>query len=413
MNILYINHYAGSLRHGFQYRPYYFAREWQKQGHKVTIIASSYSHTREVNWEQKETLREETIDGVDYLWIRGQNYEGNGIARALSMSRFVGSIWRRAAYFARKYRPDAIITSSTYPLDHYAGYRIAKKAKARLIHEVHDLWPLSPMEIGKMKSGNPFIMVMQKAENDAYRRSDDVVSLLPNALEHMKEHGLREEQFHHIPNGIVPEDWSTANCEAIAPEIRNELQRLKDEGRFLVGYAGGHAKSNAMIYFIEAARHLKDLPITLVDVGRGVEKPALEARAKELGLDNVCFLPPVKKTEIFDLLTRFDAAYLGWNRTTLYEYGTSPNKIFDYMMAERPIVHAFDYPHDLVSIAKCGITTQDMTNPEAIAGAIREMYHLSPEARAEMGRRGREYVLEHNSYDVLAAKFLNVLKGKN
>ena len=46
MNILYINHYAGSPQHGMEYRPYYLAREWVRAGHAVRMLAASYSHVR-------------------------------------------------------------------------------------------------------------------------------------------------------------------------------------------------------------------------------------------------------------------------------------------------------------------------------------------------------------------------------
>ena len=42
MNILLINHYAGSSYYGMEFRPYYMARKWVKQGHNVTILGASF-----------------------------------------------------------------------------------------------------------------------------------------------------------------------------------------------------------------------------------------------------------------------------------------------------------------------------------------------------------------------------------
>ena len=46
MNILLINHYAGSPALGMEYRPYYLAREWVRAGHRVQIVAADFSHVR-------------------------------------------------------------------------------------------------------------------------------------------------------------------------------------------------------------------------------------------------------------------------------------------------------------------------------------------------------------------------------
>ena len=46
MNILLINHYAGSPDLGMEFRPYYMAKEWQKAGHHVRIVGGSFSHLR-------------------------------------------------------------------------------------------------------------------------------------------------------------------------------------------------------------------------------------------------------------------------------------------------------------------------------------------------------------------------------
>ena len=64
MNILLINHYAGSEKYGMEYRPYYLAREWVKLGHNVTIVGANFSHLR----NKQPACREEIVDGIHYVW---------------------------------------------------------------------------------------------------------------------------------------------------------------------------------------------------------------------------------------------------------------------------------------------------------------------------------------------------------
>lgn len=73
MNILLINHYAGSLKHGMEYRPFYMGREWTKMGHQVTIVASSSSHLRTIPVAVGGSITKEEIDGVRYLWLKTPN----------------------------------------------------------------------------------------------------------------------------------------------------------------------------------------------------------------------------------------------------------------------------------------------------------------------------------------------------
>ena len=84
-----------------------------------------------------------------------------------------------------------VIASSTYPLDIYPA-KSSQRYYAMLIYEVHDLWPLSPIELGGMSPKHPYIMLMQRAENQCYKSSDYVVSLLPCAKGDMLEHGMAD-----------------------------------------------------------------------------------------------------------------------------------------------------------------------------------------------------------------------------
>jgi hypothetical protein len=94
-------------------------------------------------------------------------------------------------------RPDVVIASSTYPMDIWVARRIARLAGARLVYEVHDLWPLSPMELFGMPRWHPFIMLCQLAEDTAYRDADAVVSMLPKVHDYMASRGLDLRKLQH------------------------------------------------------------------------------------------------------------------------------------------------------------------------------------------------------------------------
>ena len=70
MNILLINHYAGSPEMGMEFRPYYFAREWVRAGYHVDIVAADYSHLRIRNPKvQKDFQKEITLPLDSYKHI--------------------------------------------------------------------------------------------------------------------------------------------------------------------------------------------------------------------------------------------------------------------------------------------------------------------------------------------------------
>jgi glycosyltransferase involved in cell wall biosynthesis len=410
MNILLINHYAGSVRHGMEYRPYYLAREWVRAGHKVTIVAASASHVRTQAPQMGRRARmEETIDGIDYVWLAAPPYRGNGAARVRNMATFLWRLHAAGEQLARAVRPDAVIASSTYPLDIWPAARIARRAGARLLYEVHDLWPLSPMELGGYSPRHPFIMLLQAAEDFACRRADAIVSILPKVRPHLEAHGMAPHKLHLVPNGVDPDEWQ-GHAAPLPGRLEVALDSLRQQGRFVVGYAGTHGVANALGTLLDAAERLRGRPVAFVLVGNGPDKPALERRAAGLDLDNVHFFDPVAKSQVPALLQRFDVAYIGWRRQALYRFGISPNKLIDYMMAGRPIVHAVEAGNDPVMEAGCGLTVAP-GDPQAIADAVLAMQALDATTRAALGRRGRAHALANHTYPVLGQRFLTALAG--
>ncbi len=407
MNILLINHYAGSPKMGMEFRPYYLAERWVKDGHNVTILAANNSHLRKIDKELSTKIEEQEIDNINYIWVKTPKYSGNGISRVINIFTFIFRLFANLNYFAKKINPDVVIASSTYPIDNYFARKIANKTNAKHVYEVHDLWPLSPMELGNMSKYHPFIYLMQKGENFAYKKCDLVISMLPNTKEHMKEHGLDLNKWHYIPNGIVLNDWESPD--KIPENHLTLLNKLKDDGKFIVGYTGGHAISNALHTLISAAKILKENSnIAFVFVGDGVEKDNLIKQAK--GLDNIFFSDPVPKKTIPNLLEKFDTLCFGTNKSKIYKYGISMNKMMDYLMAAKPIVQYIDTINTAVEESGGGITVPT-ESPKLLAEAIIKISNLPLYNRNEMGIKGKEYILKNNEYDVLAKKFIKYISN--
>lgn len=406
MNILLINHYAGSDYHGMEFRPYYMAREWKSMGHNVTMLGADFSHLRKKNPVVQEDFQEEIIDGITYVWVKTPEYKGNGVGRIKNISTFMWKLRCNYKKIADKYKPDAVIASSTYPLDIYPAHRIAKRCNAKLCFEIHDLWPLSPMEIGGFSEKNPAIIVLQRAEDFAFKNSDVIVSILPDADKHIKERGFSTDKFVYVPNGII------VNDEEKNPPMEKtieRLQELKEQGYFLVGYTGNHSPANVLDTLIDAGKNTTDEKVKYILIGNGNVKDELIEYAKSNNVTNVEFLDPILKDNMDNALQLLDVCFISLKKQNLFNYGVSPNKLFDYMMAARPVIYAVEASNDPVKDCGCGITVP-AEDPKAVAEAVIKIKNLTDEEKREMGQKGKEYVLENHMYHPLAEKFLNALK---
>ncbi|MES2757177.1 MAG: glycosyltransferase family 4 protein [Pseudomonadota bacterium] len=388
-----------------EYRPYYLAREWRRLGHQVRIVASARSHVRAESPRLGGLSRlDETIDDIEYTWFDTPAYSGNGAGRALNMASFVLRLYREAASLAHGFKPDVVIASSTYPLDIWPAHRIARLAGARLLFEVHDLWPLSPMELGGHSKWHPFIMLLQAAENYACRHSNAVVSILPKVRDHLEAHGMAPDKLHLVPNGTDPAEW-LREVQPLAGPAADTLSALRRRGQFVVGFAGSHGVANALDTYLDAAAMMLHEPVAFVLAGGGPEKARLQRRARDEGLHNVVFINPVPKEHVPALLQFFDLAYIGLQRQPLFRFGVAPNKLIDYMMAARPVLYAIESGNDLVSESGCGVAVR-AEDPAAVTQAIRGMLAMDPEQRQAMGQQGKKFVLENLTYPVLGQRFL-------
>lgn len=405
MNILYIDHYAGSLSMGMEFRPYYLAREWKKLGHTVRIIGADYSHLRKNNPSVDKDFAVTEVDGIEFQWIKTRTYQGNGVSRIITMMQFCWKLYLRAKKLANSFKPDVVIASSTYPMDTYAARKIAGYSGGKYVHEVHDMWPITPIELYGMSPRHPFIRIVQHAEDYFCRNADKVVSILPCAKEYFINHGMDEKKFVYIPNGIDPEDWN--NPEKLPDAHLNAIQKAKTDGRFILTFFGSHTRSYSLDYLIRALAQTDQSRIFVAFVGEGNYKKELEKQAMELSIDQnaYAFLPGINKKAIPSLLDLSDASYIGAIRNRMFQFGIGMNKLFDAMMGGKPILYAVDAPNDFVREYRCGIsvTAEDVNE---LKNGLTELMNQSDEERHQAGENGRKAAMDRFVYPVIAKQFI-------
>jgi glycosyltransferase involved in cell wall biosynthesis len=387
------------------YRPYYFGRAFAAAGHHVVVVSGSYSHQFVELPGTKGRYTREAIDGLEYIWVRVPRYRSsNDPTRILSWLSYTAALPGLARLSLPK--PDVILVSSPVPYPIWPAARLARRFNAVLAFDVRDIWPLSLTELGGYANAHPFIRLTQAAEDFAYRRADLVTSAMPGALEHMASRGLDPAKYEWISNGIDPD-----LLEKGEPLDASTEAALAGPGLQLC-YAGSFHARNVAAVFVEAAAllHNRGLPFTMWFVGKDSGgKGWLESLARQRGCSSVRFLGPVRRSAMQALLARMDICLAATKKSTLYRFGISLSKLFDYMLSGKPIVLSSGAIGTPVASAGCGIVTAPEEPGEA-AEAILSIAALRPEERAAMGERGRQALLAEYTYRSLARRWLDRLE---
>jgi glycosyltransferase involved in cell wall biosynthesis len=420
-SLLWLNHFAVAPRDGGGTRHFELGRELTRRGWNVSIAAADFhlhsrQYTRRPSADHRAPIVEH-LDQVRFHWIWSAPYSANDWRRAWNWASFAYAAWRQPSWSADpvgpghrpdRQHPDVVIGSSPHLFAALAGERIARRLGVPFVFEVRDLWPESMLAVGGRKGA--VYLTFDAIANYLYRRAQRVIVLSRGNREYLVRRGLDERKVLYVPNGVDLDAFASCGMPAAS----------RERGDFTLVYAGAHGPANGLEAVLNAAERLRDRRcimegregrVRFLLVGDGPSKAALQAHAASRALDNVSFLDPVPKREMPALLARADAGLMVLRRAPLFEFGVSPNKLFDYFGAALPVV--CNVPGEVATmVEQAGAGEQAVDDSgAALADAVLRLASRTPEERRAMGASARAWVAREHSRTVLAERLDHALRG--
>ncbi len=401
MDVLYFHQYFATRRRSTATRSYELARRLVDRGHRVTIVSRD-TRMLEAGRDARPPGRlvaRERVDGIDVLFLNVPY--ANRYPTPVRLASFTAFTMAAGVAGALERRPDVVFASSTPLTIGLAGLATARLKRVPFVFEIRDLWPAVPVQLGALKS-RAAIRSAEWLERRLYAGAERIVVLSEGAQQDLARRGIPREKLALIPNA--------SDLDVFRPGVVDEGFRGKHglEDRFVALYTGAMGRANGLDQLVDAAVALKGSRVTIVALGDGGERPRLERRVRELGLENLRFLPSVAKDELAGIVGAADVTLTIFAPYPVLETN-SPNKFFDSLAAGKPpVVNLDGWLRRLVEANDAGVWAP-AGDPERLAEVLAELSD-DPERVERMGRNARALAEREFSRDLMAERLARVLE---
>ena len=242
--------------------------------------------------------------------------------------RFVsGSLWTGVKQRFGSWKPDVIWTSSPPLFAGITGRMLAGLYGCPLVLDIRDIWPLSAVAAEQISMGGKAYKLGRVLERWLYNGADHITCVSRPMAQYIASELKTPATV--IYNGVLS-DAVEASCSAT--EIKKRIL-----------YAGNLGRVQGLGVLIDAfADIVRDGSMPgwrLEFIGGGVLEKDLINLIAERGIGNrVTLAPPIGKEDVFRELACSAALVINLKADKVFDL-TIPSKVFDYMVAGRPILY--------------------------------------------------------------------------
>ena len=363
--------------------------------------------TKEVREEYKKKKSEKMYGGKATVHRFPLYAEGNNpLLRALRYTLSCVMQFNRAVFAKDARQCDVMFITSTPPIKGAMAGFARKFNKKPIIYELQDIFPDSLAGTGLAKKDGLLWKIGRVIENFTYRNADKIIVISQDFKRNIMAKGVPEEKIEVIYN------WVDENAIIPVKDEENELFEEFGIGRekFRVVYAGNLGNAQNIEIIVEAAKRLKDKGnIEFVIFGTGGLEDEIKATKEKEQLDNLKILPlqPYERVaKVYGLGNMcIVACKPGLGGAAM------PSKTWSIMSSGRAVLANFDEGElkEIVENNHCGVFTK-AGDLEGFVAAIEELSQ-HPEKCAEMGRNGRQFILENLTREVGTKRYVEVIKS--
>jgi glycosyltransferase involved in cell wall biosynthesis len=405
MRILFLTHYFPPEVNAPATRTYEHCREWAAAGHEVHVVTCVPSHPagRPFPGYRRQWYQRESVDGIHvhrvWTYLAGNRAVIRRTVNYLSFA--LSAAWRawRLGDF------DVAVGTSPQFFCAVATWLVARVRRRPWVFELRDLWPESIAAVGVMNRRSAAMRWLERLADRLYRDAAAVACLTRSFVTTLDARGVDRDKLCYLPNGIVPEFWSTGSRD----DTRRELEVAPAE--VLIGYVGTTGMAHDLRTVLDAAADLRHRApeVRLLIVGDGAELERLRADAAARRLHNVRFMGLVPRVRIPSLLAASDVMLVTLRPSDVFKT-VLPSKMFEAMAAARPIVLGVEgEARETLLEAAAGLAVPP-GDSVALADAIHRLAR-DREMRAAMGASGAAFVQREFSRRAWAARYLSLLEA--
>jgi len=343
--------------------------------------------------------------------------ERNGVAivRVHSTSYDRTLLSRRAAnYFTyatgalaealRCGRPDVVLSMTDPPFIGAVAELVARRFRARLLVISQDVFPEIAVQLGRLR--NPVLVrALGLLVGHYLRRADQVVAIGETMRIRLEAKGASPEHVRVIPN------WTDTTRLAPAPKDNEWSRENGYADRFVVMHSGNVGHAQDLDTLVRSATFLRDLDdLCVAIVGVGARHGELVTLAGWLETDQVKFLPYQSRSVLSQSLSAADVHVVGLARG-LAGF-VVPSRLYGILAVARPVIVAAEDSTETAQLVRevgCGVVVPP-GRPDELARAIRELHGPRRSELAEMGLRGREYVVAEADRAVAVQRYREALR---